>query len=366
MFATLGTDIVMRFLPLEWFTFRAWEAYKLDRAPSSAFVPNVRYHSSAVYGDLAALGNLPSLREYRPEVFTTDQFGFRNLPRDWAVASPAALLIGSSFSVGPGMTDEQTLGRQLTEIDGRLVYNASGYFDEISVARIRTMARATGMQSGTVILEYVERFDLPPPGRTSGGCGAGYPTACTPAHELIARFRGISQISPFQILIERGLKSLQNDVVLPNRYSGRVVQSQLTNGATMLFLPEEVTRFERLQRGHQTATNMGGEYLRALADQLADNGFDLIVLLVPNKYTVYRPFISDLQHVANDAQPYLLSLEDRLRALNVRVVNLTRVFQIQAASDLQQSKYIYWRDDTHWNPRGIHLAATELQRAWPR
>jgi hypothetical protein len=362
----LSVDIALRFLPLEWVTFRAWEAYKLNRAPAGAFVPNIRYQNPAVYGDLAALGNFPGLREYRAEVFTTDQYGFRNEPREWSESPPSALLIGSSFSVGPGMSDEETLGRQLTALDGRAVYNAAGYFDEISVSRTRAMASATGMSGGTVIVEYVERFDLPPPGLFSAGCGPGYPTPCGPAQAVFTRFMSLNQTSPFQIFIERGLKAVQNDIVLPNRYAGRVVQSRLRNGETMLFLPEEVARYERLQRDNQIAVERGAEFFRSMAAQLAADNLQLIVLLVPNKYTVYRPFLDTSAPPDGEASAYMRALEDRLRALEIPVVNLAPVFQEQAADHLERQEYIYWRDDTHWNPRGINLAARELLQLWAR
>ena len=71
-------DLGLRFIPVEPLTFRAWEALTRYRPPGAAFEPNRHYENDRAYGDIAAMGNLPEVRQYRREVFSTDAFGFRN------------------------------------------------------------------------------------------------------------------------------------------------------------------------------------------------------------------------------------------------------------------------------------------------
>ena len=71
-------DIASRFVSIDPLTFRAWEAVSRYRPAGAAFEPNRRYRNARSYGDLTAMGNLPGLRQYRTEVFTTDALGFRN------------------------------------------------------------------------------------------------------------------------------------------------------------------------------------------------------------------------------------------------------------------------------------------------
>src|SRR5215470_16553365 len=52
--------------------------------------------------------------------------------------------------------------------------------------------------------------------------------------------------------------------------------------------------------------------------------------------------------------------EDELRAAGMVVINLTRALQLAAVSGLERHEYVYWRDDTHWNERGVAIAAAEI------
>lgn len=84
-------------------------------------------------------------------------------------------------------------------------------------------------------------------------------------------------------------------------------------------------------------------------------GMQLIVLLIPEKEQVYRNWIPE-RHVS-PAQPLppsaLVPLEAALLQEGVQVVNMLPVFH----SAMADGARVYWRDDTHWNPRGIDLAA---------
>ena len=52
-------DLLLRFVPLDPLTFRAWEAM-LRRYPNAEgpFTPNKHYHRDNSYGGVAAIGNL--------------------------------------------------------------------------------------------------------------------------------------------------------------------------------------------------------------------------------------------------------------------------------------------------------------------
>src|SRR2546425_9520291 len=69
-------DIALRFVSIDPLTFRAWEALRRYRPLRAAFEPNRQYYNGQSYGDLAVMGNLRALRQYRTEVFTTDALGF--------------------------------------------------------------------------------------------------------------------------------------------------------------------------------------------------------------------------------------------------------------------------------------------------
>ena len=117
-------DAMLRLLPLEWISFRAWEVATQYASFQAPFEPGRQFHPRREYGDLANMGNLPHLREYRPgTTFTTDSLGFRNKPTTHGFGG---ILIGDSSSVGATLGDEETLAAQLGALSGCRVYNAAG------------------------------------------------------------------------------------------------------------------------------------------------------------------------------------------------------------------------------------------------
>jgi hypothetical protein len=84
-----------------------------------------------------------------------------------------------------------------------------------------------------------------------------------------------------------------------------------------------------------------------------------VVLLVPNKYTVYGPLTVGSPGAAEGGR-LLAGIADRLRDSGVPGVDVTPLFAAQAAAGLPRHEYLYWRDDTHWNARGIRLAADAI------
>ncbi len=97
-----------------------------------------------------------------------------------------------------------------------------------------------------------------------------------------------------------------------------------------------------------------------MVSRFSFNNLRLVILLVPTKYTVYRPLLRDDDSERADQTPYLDRVEKALKEVHVPVINLLNVFRKKAQEDYQKNLYIYWRDDTHWNARGVELAAEEI------
>lgn len=148
-------DIALRFMPIEWVAFRAWEVVTDHPGRWAAFAALKTYRNPHAYGDLSNVGNLPALREYHEEIFTTDEYGFRNSPQKEDGRVPRVLLIGTSFSAGCGLSDDETLSAQLGARLKCRVYNAAGPWDYCNCAR-RAIARLK-MHQGIVIYEFAER-----------------------------------------------------------------------------------------------------------------------------------------------------------------------------------------------------------------
>jgi hypothetical protein len=175
---------------------------------------------------------------------------------------------------------------------------------------------------------------------------------------VVGRIRGIVTVSPLRILGERALKALENGRILPNSYAVNVVKAAVDNGDPMLFPAAHVRNFYRKRA-------VAADYWTWLQTALHTEHLDLLVLLVPGKYSVYRPFLVDQPPVGDGMGDFLARVERELRAAGVPVFNLAPMFAAQAAAHLARHEYLFWLDDTHWNAQGIDLAATAIHAAWP-
>src|SRR6266849_436268 len=84
-------DALFRFAPSGWRPMDQGETSVRRRVYGEAYVRNLHSQAPKIYGDLAWIGNLKKLREYRSMSFTTDELGFRNRRRP---RSAAALVFG--------------------------------------------------------------------------------------------------------------------------------------------------------------------------------------------------------------------------------------------------------------------------------
>lgn len=94
------------------------------------------------------------------------------------------------------------------------------------------------------------------------------------------------------------------------------------------------------------------EYIR---DYLATIGVQLLVVPIPDKEQVYRDWIPlSAWHNGTPPPPSMLDeLQERLDAKDIPSVALLPAFREAAGQGIP----LYWRDDTHWRPEGISLAA---------
>lgn len=361
---TFAADLGLRFAPLDWFSFRAWEALRV-RGAAGPFRPNRHYVNDAAYGDLANLGNVPALREYHAERVTTDSLGYRNAPGLAASGQVRVLLTGTSFSAGTEVGDTETLAAQLTDLTGTGVYNAA--LADWDFATLRGLARRTGMGRGVLVFEYLEGREppslllegRPPVGRCSEAL-ASQAALCGAYNWLDDRTR----VSPVRVVTRRLLRRVQNDRWLPNPDRDVVHRARLPDGREMLFEAAELEW--TLPRADEQRIV---RYFTWLQRRMSREGIALLVVLAPRKHTVYGPLVQDPVAASDSGAQSLARIATGLTTAGVPVVDLTPVLRAAAADALAQGRYLYFLDDTHWNAAGIEAAARaiapELRRRLP-
>ncbi|MGH7554425.1 MAG: alginate O-acetyltransferase AlgX-related protein [Longimicrobiales bacterium] len=343
-------DGVARFVPDLPLGFRAHETMARFAYAHGPYEPLRSATVDRSYGDLASLGNLSGVREYHEDRTTSDQSGYRN-----AAAAPDvdthydAVLAGDSFALGVGSSDSDTLAIQLGS-HGLRVYNAASHLNLSSLDAIVTAARHA--HARLVLWEIAERKTPP---LTVPADPPPYPALHSRSPELAIWLWGLRSVSPLRIAASRAWRTLEDDRWLPNPYRDAVVRAELVSGGPMLFLPGEVACFH-----DERAVDI--RPWERVADDLRSRGLDLAVVLVPVKYTVYYPLRRDRRPSRWDPNPYHERLAASLRSAGIRTIDLGPSLRRAARAALDRGETIYWRDDTHWNARGVAVAAAEIGR----
>jgi hypothetical protein len=356
IFVAFCCDVLGRFVSVEPIAFRSDEVMMQFASPfrMGPSEPNRRYHSDRINGDVASIGNLPEYRVFRPQTFTTDKNGFRN-SSDPRRPPPSVLMLGSSFIAGSGNTDDQAIPARLEALSGCAVYNAAGL--PVWADSILALAHDRGMNHGLVLIECLERAVGRPIVRSVSTRRLAWLPFREDLNFINQTLRARLSVSPFQLLFQRLYKSVQNDVILPNIYKDRVAVRHLQDGRPMLFL-REIEGDRKF-----TGIRQYVDTYALLRDQLRAEGFDLALVIVPDKLTVYGPLLSDPPPGWREGEALLGEFERSARARDITVVNLAPALIAHARQALDASVTIYWTDDTHWNPRGIEVAAEVIVEA---
>ena len=345
---TGAANVCLRLLPPDFLAFRGWEAVTIFVTGIGPFAVNKRYYNPASTGDLAAMANLPKQRHPRPESFSTGPTGFRayDAARN---GSPSGLLLGDSFGAGAAVNDRAYLGARLSEMLAGPVFFA-GYFGETSIDTLAALP-----YTPLVIVQLSERTTEDTSTALERLLKKVLPRRSSLYLDL-RYLRDLIAYSPLEIWAGRAFKLLQNDVILPNPYSGNVSKYRLRSGAEMLFLPNEVQHAF-------TPPGINTEEIIHLKNFLSARRTCLSVILVPNKFTVYYDLLADAPPGAFQGTTYLNALENSLQTASIPTLNLLAAFRTEAASAIKKNQYLYHLDDTHWNDEALAIAAREI-RLW--
>lgn len=310
----------------------------------------------------ARVSNRMKYLHFRKEQFTLDGRGHRNGPAAYP-RQPQVLLVGSSFSLGMALSDDETFSARLNQEMGPVVYNAASVFDNVlSADSLVQTAQENGMERGVILVEILNRasFRYSPPqkaasGGRSVGTESGYKGIPKPlvlaSAPLIREVRQIKHAYPLMRVSALLNMRLHNDSLLPNPFREEFPEVELQNGRRVLVYSGDRNFSQRPEDPSITTKTL----LRIDAD-LKQRGYRLAVLLLPNAYSVYYPLLRD-QSTPDGSEAYFHSVYTRLAANHVAVLNLLPNLRGAARRELAEDRTIYYPDDAHWNAMGCSIAA---------
>jgi acetyltransferase AlgX (SGNH hydrolase-like protein) len=342
-------NVALRLLPPDRLALRSWEAVTLFVTNTGPFAPGKHYVNHAATGDLGTLANLPQYRRPHSEVFTTGVHGYRGY-EPGVDAPPAAILFGDSFGAGASLSDNDSLCARLRPIFGGPVFFA-GYYSPHVPEILTELPRAP-----FVILQLSERYGLTDRAPANTDFIKTLLRDNSAVYRTVRYWHGLAMYSPLEIWAGRAYRYLQNDAILPNVHAKDVARYTLRNHDELLFLRSEVTAY------FNPRAQAAGSLI-ATERTLRAQGYHVLLILVPNKFTVYYPLLQNAPPSSGEDRLYINVLERTLRAASIPVVNLTPALRRAAADALKNNELVYHSDDTHWNGLGVIAACEEIRKA---
>ncbi|MDR0993584.1 MAG: hypothetical protein LBN38_03325 [Verrucomicrobiota bacterium] len=325
-------------------------------------------------GDLAGMLQMPKVAakymEFHPGVvYSTDADGLAN-PPDLPSEHAETVAVGASFFLSSGT---QTFAQALSKELGKPVYNRA----------------RRGSGAFLALRRYVEsgRFRQHPPENVVWGLNARDLDGAYFARQSVSNWfrqgrEGVGSTETLSFGARLNKENLRPSVLRkawPNTsalakaarvFTGRLRYALFREWprdvrgdvhpvfGPMLFYRENLRVFEQMDPERERASVVAT--IQNVAEQLSEEGSRLVVLLIPEREQLYREALpqEDQKHL-DRMQQLLEEISGSLQHSGVSVVNLLPIFQQQT----QLGHRLYWRDDTHWNDAGIHVAAEETARA---
>lgn len=358
------------FMRFHWF---GWQRNIVVRPAAPAAVPvaaaaRVVTNAPSRGGDLSRLVGIPRVaaryEEQRPGVTNHfDASGFQNpLP---LAARPAVAVVGDSYAAA-GPSDGDLLAVRLAAQLRQPVYNhaVAGRGSFWAIVRFFSARRPGDGGPRVLVWPVIEReiagayFE----GGLYQVVTADGGAAAKPAEQVTrvdwrqlrpaALRKALPDTSAFSMVADRLWTRLRHAVF--GRLNPAVIPSaDDAPGGPMLFYAEalESHRWSDRRRDLDHVVHA----LSILRDRAREQGVEIVIALVPDKERIHAGALP--AHARTGIRPSVLpEVERRLAGTGVQVVNLLPAFQAAA----ERGQLLYWRDDTHWNPEGIRLAAATI------
>ena len=334
----------------------------------SPFSPNLKLEETFI-GEAAREANVRPLEAVRRMRFSSNNLGFRTNP-EYPNSEPPDVLVlgGTSFTYGAALSDKETFSAALTRVSGLKAFNAGRFhLDADGLPELDWLLERLPSHPRTAIFVYLEHQILAGRDGTIGRL-AELRRTHPELNSNIWNVRRIVQVwgrmSPLEIITQRFFKSLKDDRILPNPHRKKVRTLTLPDTDPMLIRDYEL--FPASWNRGQAQARSYTEYLEWYRQQLAARGMETLVVIIPTRYTVYAPVTErdDSRRAgAIAARDFLYMLEDVLTERGIRTVNAMRIFEQSRQRELETCELSFFRDDNHWNPRGVELVASAVAEA---
>jgi hypothetical protein len=339
--AILGIELFI--LPIDFFTFRAWEAIwvvKYRNFFPGFFYPNMEI-TKIEEGDLAAHTRFSIKKNVR---WITDRYGYRK--RNTDLEKHEIVIIGESNIAGISLTQEEILSEVLED---RLNVSVYPYAPVGGINSFLKDKRFIEHPPDIVIFARIERELLLLP-------------ALKPIREkkyfpkLKQQIQQNWMIQSLAIPLDRISKmimlhyfraSLRRSISNPKH----IVQEYILSPYGPIFFNQGKKANEEVSKEKLAETI---QIIKSYHDAVRSRGIRFIFLPIPNKENIFHEYLQTSRPV------FLERLIARLKEEGVETIDTQKAFEDAYRKD---GILLYQTDDTHWNANGVKLTA-DLIKQW--
>lgn len=309
------------------------------------------------YGDLAAVSGRKSWREERRVKFVTDAHGFRNEPPGGGEAARPldVLVLGDSFGLAAGTSQEDTLSSLLARDHGLSVYNLSVSRENPrqQYANLLIEGRRLSTREGTCVLWLIfTGNDLDEPYHPE----LVNPRPAPPGlrARLVTGLNDFRARSPVRRLLSPGA-------------TGMIIERAFGDGRRALFFAPYAER--RGRTAEEVVRHPNFESLRATFGAMArlagERRLTVAVALVPSKEEVYSWALDGTPPWSSGAgaSGFSVVMRELCDEQGFRFLDLKPpLAEASGRVFAETGALLWWRDDTHWNAAGQRAAAAAIIR----
>ena len=331
-------------LPVDFFTFRVWEAVVVKKYRNllpGRFYPNMKVTKI----EDRDLSHHTPFSEKDEVTWILDRFGYRK--QETGRRRHDVVIVGDSNIAGTGLTQGEILSEVLEERLGVSVY-------PLSPASLNTFLRDRRfleVPPKIVIFESIEReiTDLPALRKPS----PSHPKMQVRIEEMGSRLRDRVKenrwVQSTMVLLDRLCKMNMLQYVraslrrMTPPFRSRHITVPSKDGP--VFFLQGARANQPVPRGQLERAVLT---IKAYNDLLASKGIRFIFLPIPNKETIYY------EALRTERPVFLSQLVPALKNLGIETVDVQKAFEDAFRND---SVLLYHAGDTHWNQKGVRLAA---------
>ena len=290
-------------------------------------------HGDLYYLDDALNNKKEYIKQKRKITFITDEYGFRN--DTYSINESKIILLGDSFIVGTGSSQEDIPSNQLSKISGLTISSLAYVGDPQDYEKLAIKYKNIVNKNSKFILFYFEGNDF-----------WENKDIKIPIDILIRK-----KYLHMEVNKDRILKKIYDD---NNLFFRKIRRASHFINKKYLYIdqlsPVNITKIGSSYVGfHKTYSSRKKETYIFKNNKIIDKLIG--VFFIPTKSRTYSKFLN--LSFSDDSFNYL---KTNYQKLDIPVINLSDLFKKEAIIHLKKKNYLYWKDDTHWNPLGIKIA----------